>query len=238
MSFPKLPILLGVVGAIGATSLVAHAQTQNAPATQSSRSLTTVDAAGNVVLSPSPSGASSSVSSDRSRRNRNDSYRNGGIYYSPPLFPNYGYPYAPPVNNFYYPAQPTTTIIGQTNYSWQKPVTITSIPLGGYYGGNYGGYPAPAYPGYPQPGYPYPAPGYGFPAGGYGYPAPSYGYPVYGYPTYPSYGNTTTYIYGNAPGTIFSQSQNGGYGVSLGRGGLSVQIGNQRSTSTTTVTRY
>lgn len=214
MSFPKLPLLLGV---FATTGLAAHAQTQPAPNPQSSRSLTTVDAAGNVVLSPS---ANSSISSDRSRRNRNDGYRNGGIYYSPPVVPYYGYPYAPPVNNFYYPQVPTTTIIGQTNYSWQKPVTITSIPLGGYYNG----YPAPAYPGYPYP--------------VYGYPAPAYGYPAYpGFP-YPGYGNTTTYIYGNAPGTIFSQSQTGGYGVSLGKGGLSVQLGNQRSTSTTTVTRY
>jgi hypothetical protein len=76
---------------------------------------------------------------------------------------------------------------------------------------------------------------------GYGAPycAPPATYPVYSYPNY-----ATSGIYYSGPagggGTIYSNStsSNNGFGVTFGRGGLNVNIGNtQRShRSTTTVT--
>ncbi len=248
MSFPKLPLLLGVVGV---TALASHAQNTTSP-DSSLKTYTAVDAFGNLVRRPTPkvgisapteadlaaaqavAGGATANASDRTRGgrdNRNDRIRGGTIYYGPAV-PYYPYPYpAPGINNYYFPAQPSTTVIGRPNYAWEKPVTITSIPLGTTY---YGGYPAPVYPGCPS--YPAPAYGYGYPAPNYGYPAPVYGYS--GYPGVPFPYGTTTYIYGSGNGSIYSQSQSGGYGVSLGNGGLSVQFGNRRSSSSTTVTGY
>lgn len=240
MSFPKIPFLFGV---LGATALSAVAQTAPLPA-PSPGSLTSVDSFGNMVRVNSngaginPGGVgSNSVSSDRTRRgDRNDFGRGGnrgGVRYNVPVNPYYPYGYpAQSYNNYYFPPQIPTTIVGSTNYSWQKPITITSI------GGFYSGFPAPVYPapgygyGYPAPGYGYPVQGYGHPNQGYGFPNPGYGYPG-GFPYGPS-----TYIYGNAPGTIYSQSQTGGYGFSVGNGGVSIQLGNRQSSTSTTVTRY
>ncbi|PQV65046.1 hypothetical protein B1R32_10253 [Abditibacterium utsteinense] len=236
MQFLKLPFLLG---ALGATTLVGSAQAQT-----SSHTSKTVDAAGNVTrtttqtpLSNAPSaaafiagqgvlGANSTTSSARSYRGRGRGSRD--YYYPAP--PAYPYP-APAYNNYYYPALPSTTEITPRPYNWTVPSTITNIPLGTYYNG----YPAPAYPSYP--GYPsYPAAGYGYPAPAYGYPAPAYGYPAYPGVPYPAYGGV--YYNGVGNGGIYSQSQDSGYGLSVGNGGISVQLGNRRTTSSTTVTRY
>lgn len=243
MSFPKSFSLLAI---FGATSV---AQAQNAVVPDApSQIYTTVDAFGNVIRSQAPDaalqangGTSNVVSSDRNRhgrdgndRDRDDKIRLNNGYYVPGnyvggYYNQYPYYGAPAYNNnYYYPAVPTTTVLTRPAQSWATPSTITSIPLGNNY---YGGYPAYPYPCSPYPAYP--APVYGYPAPAYGYQAPTYGYPALPYP----YGTTTT-IYGAGNGTIFSQSQTGGYGFSLGNGGLSVQLGNQRSTSTTTVSRY
>lgn len=230
MSLLKLPLLLA---SIGATTLVASAQ--KAPASNpANSSFTVVDANGNLIRNTRPrmtpaaepvaEEATPTASSDRSRRgrDRHDTIRSGTTYFVPAPYYPYPYPYpAPAYNNFYFPEQPTTTVIGTTRFPWQRPTTITTIPQGGYYGG----YPVPGYPTYPA---------YGYPAPGYGYPVPTYGYP--GVP-YPAYG-TTTYVYGNAPGSVYSQSQTGGYGFSIGNGGISIQLGKNRSSSQTTVTHY
>lgn len=247
MSFPKLPLLVGTLAMTTGAAYAQNASTSGAPV----QSYTTVDANGNLVRVSvrNPALQSNGIaqkresggvtSSDRTRRwregDRNDNVRRGTTYYVPAV-PYYPYPYAAPTyNNYYYPEQPTTTVVSPPHFSWSHPPTITSIPLGTTY---YGGYPAPAYPNYPAPAYGYPAPAYGYPAAPtYGYPAPAYGYPAYGYPTYPAYGTSTTII-GAGTGSIYSQSQTGGYGFSLGSGGFSVQLGNQRSSTSTTVTGY
>ncbi len=248
-------------GALGASILLmgASAQAQNAapkaPIGGAIPNYTAVDAFGNLVRNPGQKPVTTEeiaranlrdndvASFERSRAERKERGRNrdgygyndtnrdrgqntiiSGTTYYVPTVPFYPYPYPAPAfnNNYYYPQLPTTSVVGQPSFAWQKPVTITSIPLGGGFGG------------FGAPGYPFPGQGYGYPAQNYGYPA--YGAPVY--PGFPGYGNTTTFVYGNAPGTIFSQSQTGGYGFSFGRGGFSVQGNNQRSTSSTSVSRY
>lgn len=136
--------------------------------------------------------------------------------YYPPAYPApYPYPYAYPTNNYYYPASPYTIPIGPQKYDWQTPPTITVAPTGNYAGG----YGAPAYP-YPYPAYPTPYP----------YANPYPGYPYY----YP--GSTTTIITGSGQGSISTQSSTSGYGLSVGKGGVSANINNRQSSSTTTVT--
>lgn len=266
----KLSFLLG---ALSVTALAGHAQTQDAQSditvdaagnvtrtsrtkadtrdTVASNSVASNSVASNSVASnvagvePAKSATATSDRIYRGRGRANNSRGDSRIYYYPAQ-PAYPYPYpAPAYNNYYYPALPSTTVVGAEPYKWSIPSTVTNVPLGSTYNGYsvpaYPNYPAPAY-GYPAPAYGYPAPAYGYPA--YGYPAPAYpapAYPAYGYPAYPgvpypAYGGI--YYNGVGTGSIYSESQTGGYGFSLGNGGLSVQLGNRRSTSTTTVTRY
>ncbi len=264
-----------LLGALAATPVLAHAQTQPSQP-ESSQTVTTVDAYGNVtrttiqapantppillepikqaVVGAQIASAAPSARAYPGRRGNSRSY----VYSGQSGYPIYPYG-SPAYNNYYYPALPSTTEITPRPYNWSIPTTVTNIPLGTTYNGY------PAYPNDPTPSYGYPTQGYGYPAPAYGYPAytypPTYGYPTcgypdYGYPTYgyPAYGYPTyrypTYpgvpypasggIYYNGVGTgsIYVESQNSGYGLSLGNGGLSVQLGNRRSTSTTTVSRY
>jgi len=127
----------------------------------------------------------------------------------------------------------------------------------GYVGNPFYGYPGYSYR-YPVVGHPYyHAPNYGYPHYGspyYGTPyygSPSYGYPGYGggYPVY-GYGGAPAQVNVYGPGTYSSTHRgtvNGGFGgVTVGRDGLSVNLGggqqsiNSRTTTTvmpgTTVT--
>jgi hypothetical protein len=138
--------------------------------------------------------------------------------YYPPAYPSaYPYPYPGVSNNYYYPATPYTIPISPRRYDWEHQATITVAPIGGYAGG----YAAPAYP-YPYPAYPMP------------YPYAN-AYPYQGYP-YPYAGNTTTIISGTNNAGITTQFRSSGYGLSVGRGGVTGQISNRNTTSSTVVT--
>lgn len=222
-----------------------------APATQStsqtpSHSYTSVDAYGNVtrttvqtplagatsvpglIANQAVLGANSTTTSSFSYgnaygnrgRDRDDRYCPPAYYpqgyyppaYYPPAYPAYPYPYPYPAvsNNYYYPATPYTVPVKERDFNWSHVPTVTVAPTSTYYGGNYPAPPAyPYYPAYPTP-YPY---------GNYGYP----------------YGTTTTII-GSDRGGIYSQSQSSGYGLSVGTGGVSAQVSNNRSSSSTVVT--
>lgn len=213
MQFLKIPFLLG---ALAITIVAANSQTR-----QKMRASTNIDSFGNVTRTfpektsvttgQSAVEANSTASSARIYRGRGRDSRDR--FYPPqPIYP---YPAPAPVynNNYYYPALPSTVELGQRPHKWSIPNTITTIPLGT----TYNGYSTPGYPSYP-----------GYPAPPYGYPAPAYGYPAYG----------GTYYNGVGTGSVYTESQTGGYGLSIGQGRLSVQLGNRRSTTTTTVTQY
>ena len=215
MLFTRFPLLLA---ALTATGLSAGAQSP-------SRSYTSVDAFGNVIRQTvqTPLAGASSVPgliAQQGILGANTTSSSTAIYGNPYGYngyhnggypPAYGYSYPGTVNNnYYYPAQPSSGPLSPPSYSWEKPTWITNIPIGGGYANNY-----------PN--------GYGY---GYGAPPvyPGYGY-GYGYPAY-----NGTYYNGAGSGTIITQSQNSGYGVAIGRGGVTGYFDNRNSSSSTVVT--
>jgi hypothetical protein len=235
---------LSLFGLLAAFSLHAGAQTVNRNQVVRSQSVArsapatvaTVDAYGNVVRATVRNYNAASIASTPSVGGM---IAHQGIYgpqNSARIAPGYPYGvssniYYPPsypyptvnvdvTNNYYFPEQDQVyrgpllpSIIAQSQPPWTPRTPV--VP-------SYGGYiPAPAYPAYGVPVYGYPT----IPYGAYGYPAPAYG-------------TTTTYIGGTGYGTVITQSQSNGFGVSVGRGGLSVQLGNRNTTTTTTVTPF
>lgn len=259
MQFPTSARLLGLglaLGALGsARPQTASAQTASAPFGPNtlSRTYTVVDAYGNVtrttVQAPSPNNAhvaprgtfgssgtaAPSVpvliarqgvagSSDLAPSIYGSVYPYNGAYvYCPPGSP---YPAVPGavINNYYYPEYPSSGPISPAPFSWAQPSRITNIPLGQ----TGAGYASPSYPSYGYPGY-----------AGYGYPAYPYGnnpYAAYPYGAYPGY-PTGTYFSYNGVGSagLSTQTQRSSYSASFGRGGVSVNVGQSRSSSSTTV---
>ncbi|MBW3634939.1 MAG: hypothetical protein KY445_00560 [Armatimonadetes bacterium] len=142
----------------------------------------------------------------------NNGYNNSPNSYYPPVRYPVPNPYGT-TNNYYLP-EPAYSI-PLPGGAGESPTWITSIPLG-----TTTTYAAP----------PYAYPGYGYPAPHGVYPGPIYGAPAYG--------STTTIYGGTGFGGVYSQSQSSVFGVSIGRGGVSVKIGSQNSNSSTVVRPY
>jgi hypothetical protein len=133
------------------------------------------------------------------------------------IFVGNSYPYYP---GYYYqpPRQPYGGPIGSGN-GYVNPPWINVFPLDNG-GGGYVPYPPYGAPGYGYPGY---GPGYGYPGG-----VPVYPNGYYGYQSPPVWvHNGVT----NGNGSYYQENNSRQNGISVGRGGVRLNVGNSTQTS-------